>query len=149
MIENPFDISTYTFSDDTFSNATLYVPVGTIEKYKAKEGWKEFKNIIEGGNSVAQVGANAVLIQSESGRITVNGADDGTDICVYSTNGVLCGTAISHNGNAVVNTPPASRQRCDCEVWRQVGKSSNKVEDFAVDSFCYFTNNIYLCHQIH
>ena len=45
-----------------------------------------------------------VLIQSESGRITVNGADDGTNVSVYNTNGVLSGTAISWNGNAVVNT---------------------------------------------
>ncbi|MDE5906661.1 MAG: hypothetical protein K2G66_03415 [Alistipes sp.] len=27
--------------------ATLYVPVGTTEAYKAAVGWKEFKNIVE------------------------------------------------------------------------------------------------------
>ena len=41
-IENPFTIMTNTFSENTFYNATLYVPVGTIEKYKATEGWKKF-----------------------------------------------------------------------------------------------------------
>ena len=55
-------------------------------------------------NNVAQVRVNAVLIQSESGKITVNGAGDGTNVSVYGTNGVLSGTAISNNGNAVVNT---------------------------------------------
>ena len=41
-IENPFAIYTDTFSDNTFYNATLYVPIGSIDKYKATEGWKKF-----------------------------------------------------------------------------------------------------------
>ena len=52
LIENPFSIS-YVFGDysgsgDYFNNATLYVPVGTKEKYQATDGWKEFQNIVEG-----------------------------------------------------------------------------------------------------
>ena len=54
LIENPFAIKAKgtpnisTFSDDTFNNATLYVPVGTIDTYKATTGWKDFANIVEG-----------------------------------------------------------------------------------------------------
>ena len=53
LIENPFTItgktSDYrTFSQNTFNNATLYVPKGTIDKYKATDGWKDFVNIVEG-----------------------------------------------------------------------------------------------------
>jgi hypothetical protein len=53
LIENPFAIygktSDYkTFSLNTFNNATLYVPKGTIRKYKATEGWKDFVFIEEG-----------------------------------------------------------------------------------------------------
>ena len=44
MIENPFYISTNTFSN---YNATLYVPVGTIDKYKSTESWKNFAHIKE------------------------------------------------------------------------------------------------------
>ena len=47
MNENPFDINIETFSNNTFYNATLCVPVGTIEKYRAAEGWKAFSNIVE------------------------------------------------------------------------------------------------------
>lgn len=50
-IENPYDIDINTFSDNTFFNATLYVPEGTIEKYKATEGWKKFKFIEEGNGN--------------------------------------------------------------------------------------------------
>ena len=48
MIENPFDINNNTFSENAFYNATLYVPTGTIDKYKATEGWKKFVFIEEG-----------------------------------------------------------------------------------------------------
>ena len=44
-IENPFDISENTFSNNTFNNATIYVPAETINMYKTKEGWKKFINI--------------------------------------------------------------------------------------------------------
>lgn len=44
-----------TFSQNTFNNATLYVPVGTIDKYKNAKGWKDFLFIEEetggGGNT--------------------------------------------------------------------------------------------------
>ena len=106
-IKNPFNIRTNTFSDSTFYNATLFVPVGTIGKYKATEGWKGFAFIKEGNgneNSIVLVRTNAVLIQSDRGRITVNGIDDGTIIYVYNTNGILSGTAICRNGSAVVNS---------------------------------------------
>ena len=41
LIENPFRIIS-SFDSDVFNNATLYVPKGTIDKYKATEGWKDF-----------------------------------------------------------------------------------------------------------
>ena len=46
-IEDPFAINGTTFSDDTYKDATLYVPYGTAEKYKSTTGWKNFYNIVE------------------------------------------------------------------------------------------------------
>ena len=46
-IENPFEITWKQFDYYSFTNATLYVPIGTVEKYKAKAGWKDFKHIEE------------------------------------------------------------------------------------------------------
>ena len=36
-----------TFMKETYSSATLYVPAGTKDKYKAAEGWKNFITIVE------------------------------------------------------------------------------------------------------
>ena len=56
QIEEPFSIAgknydSRTFTLDVFNNVTLYVPVGTIEKYKATDGWKDFLFIEEGTGS--------------------------------------------------------------------------------------------------
>ena len=53
LIKNPFAIEGKTsgnrsFTLNTFNNATLYVPKGAIDKYKAMKGWKDFLFIEEG-----------------------------------------------------------------------------------------------------
>ena len=50
FIEEPSSASFYdrSFSSITLNNATLYVPQGTTEKYKAAKGWKNFVWIEEG-----------------------------------------------------------------------------------------------------
>ena len=202
LIENPFSISgkassTPTFSLDVFNNATLYVPVGTKEKYKSTSGWKDFLFIEEGTgsgggetptphkcakptisysngkltfssetegavcqstitdsdinsyssnevqltvtynisvyakkdgyensdvvtatlcwidqeprkegieNGVREVSARALLIKSDGGRLTIDGAADGEQVNVYDVKGNHQGQAISHNGQATVST---------------------------------------------
>ncbi len=119
FIENPFEITAQsdyyrTFSNNTYYNATLYVPNGTISKYKATEGWKDFKFIEEGDGSgnnstglskgVTQVSSKAIMIKTEEGKLTIEGAEDNISISVYSINGVLAGTAISRNGIASIYT---------------------------------------------
>ena len=47
MIGNPFEINPNTYSDNTYINATLYVPQVAIDKYKTTKGWCKFKNIAE------------------------------------------------------------------------------------------------------
>jgi hypothetical protein len=53
---------------------------------------------------ISQVPAQAVLIQSEGGLLTVQGLDDGTEVSVYGVNGTEAGAAISRKGQAQVNT---------------------------------------------
>ena len=70
-IKEPFDISDYIFSYETYNNATLYVPIGTTDKYKGRHGWKNFYHIEEGVPS----SINDVKISDaeEIGRYTLNG----------------------------------------------------------------------------
>ena len=199
LIENPFEIygniqDKRTFSINTFYNATLYVPKGTIDKYKATEGWKDFLFIEEGTggggttlekckkptigyangkltfacstegatchysisdsdikagsgsevqlgvtynirvyatksgydnsdvatatlcwidaspktegitNGVAQIAARPVLVKTDNGFITVEGADDRTNVSIYTTDGKQVGSTISQNNIATIAT---------------------------------------------
>ena len=76
-IETPFAIngksSSYPiFSTDTFMNADLFVPVGTIDKYKTTEGWKDFIWITEGIPSGIE-GVKTDDDKTEVSRYTLDG----------------------------------------------------------------------------
>lgn len=49
LIEEPIDIPSNCFADNVKANATLRVPKGTVALYQSKEGWKEFRKIVEIG----------------------------------------------------------------------------------------------------
>ena len=91
LIENPFAIDGKTsgsevFTLDTFNNATLYVPKGTINKYKATDGWKDFLYIEEGtggGDTPTTQKCEKPTISYENGKLTFTSATDGA-VCQYS-----------------------------------------------------------------
>ena len=80
-IENPFFIYTNTFSDNTYNNATLYIPSGTIDKYKATEGWKNFYIIEEesgnGENPPEPSKCEKPTITFKDGKLTFSCATEG------------------------------------------------------------------------
>ena len=213
-IEEPFQIESHTFSNNTFMNASLYVPNGSKSKYQTTNGWKDFKYIeedtnsgeepivqkcnkptisysegkltfnsttegavcystisdtdiasysgneiqlcvtyvikvyatkegyenseittatlcwidvepkTEGLNSVAQVRANAVMIKTNGGEITIEGADENTSITVYTLDGVQVGAATCRNGIAFINT----NLKCDSIAIVKIGNKSVKVQ---------------------
>lgn len=110
LIDNPFTINGKSsgnapFTKNTFNNATLYVPVGTIEKYRATEGWKDFLFIEEGtdpngGGTPETKKCATPTIGYKNGKLTFNCATEGavcqsiitdTDISSYSVNEVQLG----------------------------------------------------------
>ena len=62
-MENPCFIDIECFDNDVFNNSTLYVPKGTINKYKLTYYWNKFIHIEEG---------------IPSGMETTNCAEDGS-----------------------------------------------------------------------
>ena len=93
LIEEPFAISGKssgfgTFPLDVLNNVTLYVPVGTIDKYKSTEGWKDFLFIEEGtgpngGGTPTTQKCDKPTINYQKGKLTFNCSTEGT-ICQYT-----------------------------------------------------------------
>ena len=110
MLEEPMNTRQDVFQNEVYLNAKLYVPTGTKDKYLAADGWKNFFNIQEmdvadmwDGNgepqtegkdsSVSQVKAEAIMIQTNNGTLNVSGVENGNDVTVYSSSGMLVGSA--------------------------------------------------------
>ena len=55
-------------------------------------------------DAVTEVKAMPVLIQSQGGTISIQGAVEGTNVSVYSVNGMLQGSAIADKGITILNT---------------------------------------------
>ena len=88
LITNPFNISSSTFSKNTLLNSTLYVPKGTINKYKSTAGWKDFVFIEEGngsGSGQSTQRCEKPTISYSKGKLTFNCATSGAT-CKYSIN---------------------------------------------------------------
>ncbi len=91
-IENPFDIDKYVFEGIIYSQGKLTVPGNSIEKYREREGWKNFVNI-EGKNYDCL--ANGVFYNLSGSQAIVTyrdktGADYSGDVVIPET--------IEHNG---------------------------------------------------
>ena len=104
-IKDPIDINGNAFSNNTYNNATLYVPIGTTGKYKTKNGWKEFVFIEEGVPSgIEQPLSNTRQIKIENGVLTIQNIKNETKVSVYNAKGTFVGSTISQNKQAVIDT---------------------------------------------
>ena len=84
--------------------ATLHVPAASVEQYKATAPWSNFGRIVATDeDAVAEVQAVPVLIQTQGNTITVQGAEAGTEIILYGTNGVQLDSVIATTGVASLN----------------------------------------------
>lgn len=83
------------------------MPVGTIDKYKSTEGWKDFVHIVEGtgeADGISGLKLDDSQIQISGNTLTIQGVNDGTPISVFAVNGTQAGSAIVENGKATINS---------------------------------------------
>ncbi len=93
------------------------VPMSLITVYTTKTGydnsetatatlcWIDVEPKKEGiTDGITNIPARAVMIQSNGGILTIQGAEDGTPVSVYGINGTQEGAATVSNGSATINT---------------------------------------------
>ena len=90
-----YNISVYATKEGYENSETATATLCWIDKEPTTEGITD---------AIANVPANALLIQSNGGTINVQGADDGTSVSVYTLDGKQVGRSVSRNGSAFINT---------------------------------------------
>ena len=135
-IVNPFEIAGRTsydershyvgvFSRKTLSNAILYVPKGTVDKYKSTDYWSKFVFIEESDpTDIIQVSSDDLLISAQNGTITVRGEQNGLPLTVYTADGKILGSATMKDGQASIST---NLQRGEIAIVK-VGSKSVKIK---------------------
>ena len=148
-IENPFEISSWTFSDDTYNVATLVVPKGTRATYQATEGWNRFTNIVEAGGAEpelpGQIHINDIYYNvTESGEAEVVSADNRvTSITIPST--------VSYNNTSYKVTAIAKDAFENCEhlsavIWEPEVQFNTKVNNS--NFLLYVSDEKYASHTV-
>ena len=105
------DITSYNSNEvqlDVTYNISVYATKAGFENSDVATAtlcWIDVEPKTEGiSNSISNVRAMAIIIKNEGSLLTIDGADDGTQISVYNINGSQASTTISQNGTAIVNT---------------------------------------------
>ncbi|MFI3239601.1 MAG: leucine-rich repeat domain-containing protein, partial [Bacteroidales bacterium] len=93
----------------TYTSATLSVPVGTLEDYKADSFWGQFTNIVEDASLAVEDNLmDETKVYAIGGTLMVSGAVDGAAVKVYNLNGVNVANGVVLDGAAQVELPTAS-----------------------------------------
>lgn len=105
-----YNISVYAMAENYENSDMVYATLCWIDSEPKTEGIT---------NCVAQVKANAVLIQNNGGVITVTGVDDGTSVSAYSVSGQLIGNSKVSNNSATINTSLKRGETAILKIGRQ------------------------------
>lgn len=103
-IETPFAITSDVFSSSTFQNAQLLVPAESIDIYKTTDGWKLFSNIELINTGLNSLIESNIQISCYGGLITIEGAEAGVDIEIYSSSGSKIGNYKSSGSQTKIST---------------------------------------------
>ena len=80
------------FDSETYDQATLYTPNGSLEEYKRYQIWSRFDNIVEfdpTGIADGTATPGGLSLWADGGTLHVDGLPQGTPVEVYTTDGKL------------------------------------------------------------
>lgn len=77
------------FGDKTYTEGTLYVPVGCVEAYRNSPEWKNFKNIVEGQPLGVKTPVASIepFVRVIGGKVVVDNLAEGSKVSVYDSLG--------------------------------------------------------------
>ena len=78
MIESPFNLSSNTFSNETYRQGTLHIPTGTMSLYTSFDGWRNFLNIEEMDDESNPISLTIMDATAGSTKIRVKKGDNYT-----------------------------------------------------------------------
>ena len=93
-----YRISVYAFKENYANSDTVQATLCWIDQQPVTEGITEAM----GGTEVSAVKTQPVIIQSQGGSVSVIGAEDGTPVYLYGTDGKEQGSAIADKGSATI-----------------------------------------------
>ena len=118
-IENPTSSTGADFDSSNYSNATLYVPFGTKDKYLATDGWKNFTNIVE--MSIEPIEDDTVIEFDDKDYIV-----DNTPVDLNNT--VINDMYISMDNKSDVNNPDGFYDSTDKCIVINKATSASAIE---------------------
>lgn len=95
QFEVTYNISVYATKEGYLDSETASATLCWIDVAPKTEGVSD---------GISQMAAKVVVVKAEGGQLTIEGADDDTNISVYTIDGVQAGTASSRNGVASIYT---------------------------------------------
>lgn len=91
------------------STCTLYVPKGSLDAYKAADGWKDFVNIVEEEyTGIEEVGADSAgqaVITACGNGIVVENLPAGTAVTVYTLSGTVVYEGVASGSRTELTLP--------------------------------------------
>ena len=122
-IKEPSDLQSSVFSNVP-SSAILYVPVGCTEKYKRKNGWRSFKNIVEMVLNPVQKEQMSSIVKQITNDTYLNGnVVNGVYFCIDEKGGGYDG-----DENCIVLTEPTDDNTMESLVDEDIFSQEFKEE---------------------
>jgi hypothetical protein len=144
------------FENVPIASATLHVPVGSIEKYKAAEPWKDFGNIVPKTANVQHSGClaetradaeeykHAIILTKEGGVLTVQLLNYESN-CATTDFKITHGMSWSSTGipySIYVTVKPICENEADCICPYNVTYTIDNVDDNSFRFVCWWYDGL-------